>query len=209
MIARGPLRRSANFLSISCAASRRMSGFNRMSPGTLDEIVKKELFANEPVDRIKSIWEEYHESKESSVGMHIPGDRHEKIVKRLEESSFFVLPIFKDNIKESYLMLLSQLQGSFVALTYLEDYKKDPMNAKAWQSTILYDDFVKEKDLTLIRSDFNPYLTKEESVNATKSLIHLYEDDEAYARYVSVFNHQPDDFDYQAYIDYIYEMQDE
>lgn len=202
------MRRSAPLVSLTMS-NRGMSGFNRMSPGTLDEIVKKELFASEPVDRIKTIWEEYHEGKESSIGLHIPGDKHEKIVRRLEESPFFVLPIFKEN-KDSYLMLLSQLQGNFIAMTYLEDYKKDPMNAKAWQSTILYDDFVQEKDVTLIRSDFNPYLSKAEAILATKSLIHLYEDDDAYARHVSVFNHQPDNFDYQACIDYVYEMvQDE
>jgi hypothetical protein len=44
-------------------------------------------------------------------------------------------------------------------LIYAE-FQQDAANAKPWLSCVLYDDFVKSKEVSLVRSDFLPSLTK-------------------------------------------------
>ena len=91
-----------------------MSGFSSLSPVSFTEIVKKELIQEEPTDRVKEIWETYHQKSRSAVGLTLPAKDYKVVQERIKESPLFIWPLFKDENKESHVILISQLQTKFM-----------------------------------------------------------------------------------------------
>lgn len=80
------------------------------------------------------------------VGMVVPASR------------YFVYPVFRDG---GYFMLLSEFQDMCFLFTFLEDYRKNPKTANPWMSLTLYDEFVQDKGLGLLRGDVAAQLTRQ------------------------------------------------
>jgi ATP synthase F1 complex assembly factor 1 len=197
-----------SFFAVPSALVRNMSGFSSLSPVSFTEIVKKELIEGEPAERVKEIWEAYHTTSRSSVGLTLPAKDYAVVQERLKESPLFIWPLFKDEKKESHVILLSQLQTKFIVLTFLDEYKNNPETAAPWLSLVLFDDMIGSKDLALVRSDFTPQMNKEEGEIVTKMILQAYHDDEAYNTYIRPFTQTPEKFDFAAYMKYFGDMHD-
>lgn len=70
----------------------------------------------------------------------------------------FVLPVFRD---KGYMTLISQYQDICFLITSLEEFRKNPTAATPYLSMTLYDDFIHDKGLGLVRGDVGIHLTKE------------------------------------------------
>ena len=85
--------------------------------------------------------------------------------------------------------------------TYLEEYKRNPDTASPWLCVAVFDDFVEDKSMALVRGDFTPNLSKVEGELTSRLILHGYFDDEGY-EFVEAFNKTPESFDYNKFIEF-------
>jgi hypothetical protein len=180
-------------------STRSLSGFSSLSPRSLDEILKRDLIANESREKIVTIWEEYHNQSNSSVGFTIKGMDMILIASRMAECSMCIWPVYKN--ETDHFMLLSQFQDKFVLCTYLEEYKTNPGGASPWMSLAMFDEFCSDKDLSLIRGDFTPNLTKAEGDTICRMIMHAYHNNESY-EFIKKFNQKPSEFNFEEYLNH-------
>ena len=193
-------------VAVSSYCRRRLSGgsgFSPLSPVSLDEVMKLEMINDESPDRLKTIWTEYHLTKATSLGYTISDEENQKIIERLKESPIFIHPVFKDEIGDTHIIMLSQMLEKYTMFTYLEEYKQNPDAATQWASLKIFDEFASSKGLALVRGDLSPQLTRAEGDQLTRSMLHVYLDNDAYSQYVKVFNHAPGQFNFQGYVDFM------
>lgn len=178
-----------------------MSGFASLSPRSLDEIVKRDLISNEPADAMEKIWMQYHAESRSAVGFTLHGEHQKIIAQRMKESPMCIWPVFKSCDNDEHFVILSQQQDSFILCTYLEEYKRNPDTASPWLCVAVFDDFVEDKSMALVRGDFTPNLNKVEGELTSRLILHGYFDDEGY-EFVKAFNKTPESFDYNKFMDF-------
>lgn len=113
-------------------------------------------------------------------------------------SPFFVQPVFRD---DGFFMMVSQfMEPSHFLMAYLEDYKMDPAGAQPLMTFSVFDDYAKEKDLTLVRADIlNRGLQDDEGFKVVQNMIDVYFKDDEYMD-VHAFNKKPGKFDLDEYI---------
>ena len=70
----------------------------------------------------------------------------------------FVFPVPKQD-DNSYFMLVCQNQQKSFILTYLEDFKRNPMSANPYLVLTLFDELVRGKGLALMRGDVISHMT--------------------------------------------------
>lgn len=75
----------------------------------------------------------------------------------MSRSKNFIFPVYRDS---GYMMVISQFQDMCFLLTYLEEYRKNPAAANPWMSVTLYDEFIPDKGIGLLRGDVSNQLTK-------------------------------------------------
>ena len=85
-------------------------------------------------------------------------------------------------------------------MTFLEDYKTNPATAQPWMCLTIHQDLAEEKQLTLIRGDFTPHLTRSDAAIIQKQLLACYLNSELHP-WVKTFNTAPQDFDFQQFSD--------
>jgi hypothetical protein len=176
----------------------RCFSFSFAGPKTLDNILKTDLVEGKTATEISDMWYSYHEGKENVHGIVLDGKAAEPLLSRAAESPFFIQPIFRD---DGYFMLLSQFMGpAHFIMAYLEDYKMDPAGAQPLLTFSVFDDYAKDKDLTLVRADIlNQGINDEEGLKVVKSMVEHYVNDDEYAT-VKGFNSKPDTFDIDDFI---------
>jgi hypothetical protein len=109
-----------------------------------------------------------------------------------------VQPIFRD---DGFFMLLSQFQEpSHFLMAYLEDYKMDPSAAQPLLTFTVFDDYAKDKDVTLVRCDIlNKGIHDTEGRKIVENMLESYRSDVEFAT-VKTFNERPNSFDVDDYI---------
>ncbi len=180
------------------ATATRCFSFSFAGPKTLDDVLKKELVKDKNATEISDLWYTYHEGKESVHGIVLDGKVAGPLLDRAAACPFFIQPIFRD---DGYFMLLSQFMGpSHFVMAYLEDYKMDPFSAQPLLTFSVFDDFAKDKDLTLVRTDIlNRGINDEEALKVVRSMVDHYIVDEEYSN-VKSFNSKPNSFDFDDFI---------
>ena len=117
---------------------------------------------------------------------------HHAIQHRSRQCPNFIWPIRRDG---GYFVMLSQFQDNHCLFTFLEDFKRNPGAADPWLVVSLYDEFIVEHDVSLVRGGFSPpHMTREEASRLVGLLHRYYVDDNAY-RTVEDFNLRPNTFD--------------
>lgn len=174
------------------------TNFSFAGPRKLEEIMKVELLKDKSKSEISDIWLSYHESKERVQGSVLPGKEGLSILERSKKSPFFIEPIFRD---DGFFMLLSQFQTpSHFLLAYLEDYKMDPNRAQPLLTFSIFNDFVDEHDISLVRCDIiNRGIEEDEGRKVVENLLDAYRIDDDYSK-VLTFNEQPANFDVDDFI---------
>lgn len=175
---------------------RRMLSFSYPAPRTLDEVVKTDLLESETSERIKEIWDEYHLVKEDVVGETWSIEDYNTFRGCAQDSPMFVYPIKRPDNTE--FVMLSQVQEKHCLLTFLDEYKLDPLGAAPWLSVTFYDDLAEDKGIVLVRGDVSvPKLTRPEGLHLIKLIKKYYLEN---PEMVDCFNNRPSEFDVMAHL---------
>mmetsp|Transcript_23516 Transcript_23516/g.65269 ORF Transcript_23516/g.65269 Transcript_23516/m.65269 type:complete len:228 (+) Transcript_23516:151-834(+) len=203
------MQSAARRLFLSFAIKRQLSptprviercfSFSFAGPKKLQDILKKELVGDKTPTEISEMWYSYHEGKNNVHGLVLKGNETESLLTRAKSSPFYIQPIFRD---DGHFMLVSQFfEPSHFIMAYLEDYKMDPAAAQPLLSFSIFDDYAKDKDLTLVRADIlNKGIDDGEGLKVVKSMLDNYKDDDEYVN-VRVFNVNPNSFDLKDFIE--------
>jgi len=180
------------------ASSNRYFSFSFAGPKKLHDILKKELVEDKSKTEVSDLWYSYHEGKENVLGLVLGGTETKALIPRAVISPFYIQPIFRD---DGHFMLVSQFfEPSHFIMAYLEDYKMDPAAAQPLLSFSVFDDYVDDKDLTLVRADIlNPGIDEAEGLKVVNSMLESYKNDDEYLS-VRAFNTKPDSFDLEDFI---------
>lgn len=174
------------------------SGFANPAPKSLKDIIKMDLFQNESTDAMKQIWRKYYDSKDDSFGLTLSYEEAQKLQIRGQQSPFFVFPITRP---KGYFTIVSQVQDSTILFTYLEAYKLNPHSAPPYLVLSLYSDLLQSNHLSFVRGDIVNELDRGESEALVHSFLRCYvQDDALYREHVEKFNHEPQAFDFDAYV---------
>ena len=191
-LARRPPARNA---PAAAHMQRRALSFSYPAPRTLDEVVKIDLLETETPARVREIWDEYHLTKEDVVGQAWTRDEYGAFTEAAREAPMFVFPVRRD---EGEFVMLSQVQEKHCILTFLDEYKLDPLGAAPWMSVTFYDDLAEDKELVLVRGDVSvPKLTRPEGLHLIQLLKAFYLEQ---PDMVDCFNNRAAEFDVMAHL---------
>ena len=95
-------------------------------------------------------------------------------------------------------MLLCQSQQKSFVCTYLEDFKKNPLDANPYMVLTLFDELVRNKHLALLRGDVIFGMTQDEGGVVMEMLLDSYLQDSEFEK-VRQFNHAPNSFDIEKH----------
>ena len=156
------------------------------------------MLAREPTESIKSIWADYYKDNLNIVSGVMTAAKFNFLLQKGKESPFFIFPVFR---KGGHFILLSQTQGRTNMFTYLEDYKKNPEHATPYFVLTLFDEFAVSKGLVLYRADILDHrINKTEASAITQSFVDYYTNLGQYEDGPLKFNHNPDAFKYEEYV---------
>lgn len=176
-------------------ASTSSTGFSLFAPKNLANIVKLETFVNKSPEQIKDIWRAY---QTANINGLLCGSKEPStasiLTQRAKKMPMFVFPVYKSH--STYFVMLSQFQDNVFMVTYLEEFKKDSLNARPWLQLTLYDELVKNKGISLYRADFLPSLSSDDSQYLVDIIFQAYTDDEIFDSLVSTFNQDPQRFNF-------------
>ena len=169
------------------------------TPRTLSELTKIEMLQDEEPARIKQIWESYHTDRAHVAGVTIDAVEYETIAERGGESPMFVFPIRRDG---GHFMLLSQYTAAqnMFALTYLDDYRKNPQLAQPWASVHLFDDLLTTKAVGLLRAEVAAERLTTDEASHLLLLVRRYYGTSSYDK-AWAFNHAERHFHLDKYLE--------
>ena len=128
----------------------------------------------------------------AAIGAIFSDRDHNTISHRSKQCPTFIWPVRRDG---GYFVMLSQFQENHCLFTVLEDYKKNPATANPWLVVSLYDAFVTQHKISLVRGGFSPpHLTRSECTRLL-GLMHRYYVHDNFYKTVEDFNHRPKAFD--------------
>jgi ATP synthase F1 complex assembly factor 1 len=200
-LTKSPLTHQNNPFSTTSAGSNSSLGFSWPVSKKLDGVVNLERFALENSSVIDQLWSDYHAASSTATGFSIDSSSFEKLKQRGPNTSFFIHPIPRPG---GYFVMLSQYQDKSFLITYLEDFKTNPMNAQPYMTITLYDELQHSKDMVFVRSDICALATlnKEDADHLARTVVNSYCDDGMYTN-VWNFNKQPDAFKFDEYVNQI------
>ena len=99
---------------------------------------------------------------------------------------------------DAYFMLVLQNQQKSTILTYLEDYKRNPLNANPYLVLTFFDELITSKNLALLRGDVISHMSRLEGATIMEQVLQSYLVDSEYET-VRQFNHEPSSFDFETY----------
>lgn len=172
-----------------------LPGFSFPAPRKLESIVKYALLEREQPEKIKTIWNEFHDNRLDCVATTWSKEEFEGIQERKRRCPRMIYPVLKGDGK--FFNLIAEWQDNFCIFTYLEDYRKNPSAAEPYLSVALYDDFLARKQLVLVRGDFTGHLRKADAVHLLNVMRYFYFKD---PRFVETFNKEPSKFNFDEYL---------
>ncbi len=99
---------------------------------------------------------------------------------------------------DSYFMLVLQNQQKSFILTYLEDFKRNPLIANPYLVLTCFDELVTSKNLALLRGDVISHMSRLEGAAVMEQVLQSYLMDSEY-EIVRKFNFEPNSFDFESY----------
>ena len=172
-----------------------MPGFSFPAPRQLEQIIKYALLEREQPERIREIWNAFHDPRLDCVATAWSRAEYEGIQERKRRCPRFVYPVLKGDGK--FFTLVAEWQDRFCIFTFLDDYRRNPSAAEPYMSIALYDDFLARKDLVLVRGDFTGHLTKADAVHVLNLMRYFYFTE---PKQVELFNKEPGSFDFNSFL---------
>ena len=172
-----------------------LTGFSFPVPRKLEDIIKYALLEREPPARIKEAWNGFHDKRVDSVATTWSRAEYEAVRAAAQRGPRFLYPVFKGD--GAYFTLYAEWQDKFCIMAFLDDYRRSPAAAEPYFSIALYDDFLKRKDLVLVRGDYSAHLTKQDAAHLLNLVAHFHL---RAPRHLEHFNRDPASFDWQGYL---------
>jgi ATP11 protein len=145
-------------------------------------------------------------------GSIVSGDMGHSVLKNASKSPFWVYPIFRndDNANpdmqdRQYFVLVSQFQSpTHFVLTSLDQYLVNPNIAMPLVICSVFDDYIHNRNLTLVRAEVIPpsTISKEDMSIIIPQLLHSYSDENDYTNLVHTFNHRSNDFHWDKFLEW-------
>jgi ATP synthase mitochondrial F1 complex assembly factor 1 len=178
-----------------------VGGFSYPAPRKLDEIVKLELLSKEPRDKVETIWKEFHKKKVDNIAEVWSTTEFNNLQAASKEtSSTFIFPVPREG---GYFSVISQIQGTHILFTYLEDYRNNPHNAQPYLVITFYKELSKLQDLVLVRGDIMPgTLNNAESVRLLNLIKKFYAEEKEV-----ISNFSKGIFDFEAHVEKTLKME--
>jgi len=169
----------------------------------LDSVVKLDLLEKEPPKTIKKIWIEYHRDKDCIVAILEPKQFND-LRSRFEDCPMFVLPVPR---KSGYETMLLQYKDNCWIVTTLFEFREKGNLADPVVDVRFFDELAESKELVLMRGMIHTDQLTSHLVQALVNQLQIfYTNDEYYNDYVKLFNHQPNEFDFEKLMSLVQSM---
>lgn len=161
-------------------------------PKVLNDIMKVELIEDKSVEDIKTIWHEYHKTKDV-ICATIPSDVYNVIKNRAVKYPIFLLPLPR---KQGFEFILVQFSENEVHFTPLISYQAHNENAPECLTIAYYVDLKDDKGIVLMRGEFNSDVLNIMEAQCLANELQLYygEEDEKRTNLLEIFTNHPDSF---------------
>ncbi|VEN55949.1 unnamed protein product [Callosobruchus maculatus] len=160
---------------------------------SLDKIMKIDLIKDKSKDEVKSIWEQYHLQKEYCIAATIPASDFEKLQENGSRYPTFILPLPRSQGYEFMMCQFAQNTVHFTPLLYFQVHKE---NAPECLTIIHYDEFMKDKNIVLMRGEYdkNVLNAKEAQCLANQLQMYYVQADPEKIQLLETFTKKPDEF---------------
>lgn len=161
-------------------------------PKLLSDIMKTELLEDKTTEEIRKIWEDYHKSK-NVIAATIPSDIYKKICQRSHEHPTFLLALPRS---EGYEFIVSQFSSNEIHFTPLISYQTHKENAPECLTITHYTDLQNEKNVVLMKGEFNKDILNVTEAQCLANQIQLYygQDDQKRLQIMDRFTNKPLEF---------------
>lgn len=167
----------------------------------LTDLIHIELFEKEYPERIVTIWKEYYKGKMEVYADAMKSSVFQVFIQRLRLNPHFVLPVHK---KLGYLNVYVQFQENGILFTPLKEFKMHGERAQPTLCVSYYTELEQSKELVLLRGEVDvKVIDKVEAIILMRMLYSFYIQNDLFERFVEVFNHRPNEFNYQKFIEEI------
>ncbi|XP_032680039.1 ATP synthase mitochondrial F1 complex assembly factor 1 isoform X2 [Odontomachus brunneus] len=158
----------------------------------LNSIMKVDMIRDKSREEIIEIWKEYHKQKDCICGTMTP-EQYDKMFARGSQYSTFLLPLPREH---GYEFIMCQFYGSEVHMTPLLWYQTHKENAPECLTMIHYTELRDDKDVVLMRGEFDTKLLSAQEAQCLANELQLYycTDNEHRLQLLDMFTHQPNEF---------------
>lgn len=158
----------------------------------LDDILKVDLIMDKPIDDIKLIWTDYHKNK-NAVSAIIPVATYDLIMERSNLYPIFLLPLPRN---QGYEFIVCQFAANEVHFTPLISYQTHKENAPECLSIVYYGDIRKEKNIVLMRGEYNKEIINSLEAQCLANELQLYygEENDKRTKLLERFTNHPEEF---------------
>eukprot|EP00924_Labyrinthula_sp_SR-Ha-C_P004046 maker-scaffold_3-snap-gene-12.10-mRNA-1 protein AED:0.02 eAED:0.02 QI:10/1/1/1/0.66/0.5/4/349/196 len=158
------------------SSSSNVSELGQLMPRSLDQIVKRNVFMEVEADDIRNIWDQYFSAKERELGKVMSANEWNKMNDTATKYPNFVFPVQSPVNEKEYYLLYSDYQKGDFAMTYLEDFRKDPINAQPFFYLQSLRDLEEDKGLVFLYVQYLPYLSKVQAEKVFQQTLNFYEE---------------------------------
>eukprot|EP00400_MALV-I_sp_L67-5_P000295 gene295-1060_t len=166
-------------------------------PRKLTEVVKLPLFQREDPTKIRELWLEHFKDHLAVVAGCLARPEYLELKANAKECPVFICPVRK---LSGYMNLVMQFQDNQILFTALHEYQQKGNDAALYAVITLFDDFVMNKDVALLRAEVvAPELTKKDCIHLVRYVREFYGGQTDKFKWVKDFNHRAHEFDYESF----------
>ncbi|XP_065216900.1 ATP synthase mitochondrial F1 complex assembly factor 1 [Planococcus citri] len=183
------------------AGQPRPAGSNplKTSTKTLNDILKLDKVKNEEPQVIEQMWLEYHKTKDSTIAASVPVNIYETLIQKSKKFPIFLVALPRN---QGYEFIMLQFNGNEVHFTPLISYQTHKENAPGCLTLVYYSDLKEEKNLILLRGEYDKNVINAMEAQCLANQIQLYygENDEKRTKLMERFTNHPDEFQHMDLI---------
>ncbi|CAG7825299.1 unnamed protein product [Allacma fusca] len=172
----------------------------------LEDVMKVSLLLELAKEDVTYIWQEYHR-KNNLVAACIPGPIYDRISTRAQICPTFVLPLKRPSGHDFHVLQFSNDTFYFTPLVTWQAYKE---NSPVALTLTNYDELKSEKDVVLMRGEFdkNIFNLKEAQSLAVQTHLYFAEPDFSRNHLMEIFTSSPSEFQYKELMKELDRMED-